>query len=215
VPGCGVRSIFFDCIFSPIRFLCVLAPLLWMPGLEAQALGPASGPHSDDFQRTVRQAGVIFVGTVTAVHCEFGKDKLPRTYQVSFQVKQGMRGIRTGSPLVIREWAGLWEAGRTPRYRVGERALLFLYPPSRAGLTSTVGGKKGKLTVVADAIHGTQVSLPLGWLDSVGQPPVANLPAGSSKNSSPTASLPQPTQVPVAWLIQRIAQAGHAANRGE
>ena len=33
------------------------------------------------------------------------------------------------------------------RYRVGERVLLFLYPPSKLGLTSCVGGRMGRFTV--------------------------------------------------------------------
>jgi len=39
----------------------------------------------------------------------------------------------------------LWSFGL--RYRRGERALLFLYPPSRLGLTSWVGGPLGRFAV--------------------------------------------------------------------
>jgi hypothetical protein len=37
---------------------------------------------------------------------------------------------------------GLWESGE--RYQNGEHVLLFLYPPSKIGLTSPVGGKLGR-----------------------------------------------------------------------
>lgn len=215
MPGCGVRPILRCCILPAARFLCVLTALFpWASGLGAQAPGPASTPSLDDFQRTVRQSGVIFDGTVTTVECEVGKNKLPQTYRVRFQVKQGVRGVGEASTFVLREWAGLWTAGRPPRYWVGERVVLFLYPPSRAGLTSPVGGTKGKLPVVADAIHGSQVLLPSDWLAGVGPPPAASS-AGTGKSPSAKTSPIQSTRVPVAWLVQRIAQAGAAPSGGE
>jgi hypothetical protein len=53
-----------------------------------------------------------------------------------------MRGTTPGASLTIREWAGLWTSGE--RYRVGERVLLFLYSPSKLGLTSPVAGALGR-----------------------------------------------------------------------
>lgn len=50
-----------------------------------------------------------------------------------------------GKTLTINEWAGLWQSGE--RYRVGEQVLLFLYPPSKLGLTSPVGGGMGRFSV--------------------------------------------------------------------
>jgi hypothetical protein len=41
----------------------------------------------------------------------FGKAELPQVYRFCSRLKQGVRGIRTVSTLVIREWAGRWEAG--------------------------------------------------------------------------------------------------------
>ena len=49
--------------------------------------------------------------------------------------------------MTIREWAGLWNTGE--RYETGERVLLFLYPKSKLGLTSPVGGKLGRYAVDA------------------------------------------------------------------
>jgi hypothetical protein len=51
---------------------------------------------------------------------------------------------------VVREWAGLWEAGE--RYRAGERVLLYLYPPSKLGLTSPVGGRLGRYQIGHDGL---------------------------------------------------------------
>jgi len=56
-----------------------------------------------------------------------------------------MRGASAGHTLTIHEWAGLWTSGE--RYRVGERVLLFLYAPSRLGLTSPVAGAMGKFAM--------------------------------------------------------------------
>ena len=210
MPAHRVAKTFPCCIFPAVRLLCVLSALFpallpWTSALEAQVLPPAAALPADAFQRTVRHAAVIFDGTVTAIQCEFGKGKVPLSYRISFQVKQGVRGVRSASTYTIREWAGLWAPRQPPRYHIGERALLFLYPPSRSGLTSTVGGRSGKLAVVADAVHGTtQVSLPLDWIVSLGQPP----PAASLQSARNSASAkPSPTRVPVAWLIQRITQA--------
>ena len=47
-----------------------------------------------------------------------------------------------GQAFVLREWAALWNGGQ--RYSIGERVLLFLYPASKVGLTSPVGGERGR-----------------------------------------------------------------------
>ena len=47
--------------------------------------------------------------------------------------------------LTIREWAGAWSRQRA--LRPGQRVLLFLYPPSRLGLTSPVGGPLGQIAL--------------------------------------------------------------------
>jgi hypothetical protein len=96
--------------------------------------------------RLARDSGYIFDGTVLSV------DRLPDiesgsvgTVQITFRVEQAIRGARNGQVLTIREWAGLWSTG--DRYRKGERLLLFLYRPSKLGLTSPVGGPLGRFPV--------------------------------------------------------------------
>jgi hypothetical protein len=64
---------------------------------------------------------------------------------VTFLVERAMRGTSPGRSLTIREWAGLWTSGE--RYRVGERVLLFLYSPSKLGLTSPVAGALGRFAM--------------------------------------------------------------------
>ena len=207
-------------IFPAVRFLCVLSALF--PWSDAPAQTLAAKPLVDlrvnnlrvndvqvndpqvndlrvkDFQETVRRAGLIFEGIVISVQPEWGtggaQPKIPLAYRVAFQVKRGVRGVPAGTRLVIREWAGLWPA-RAQHYRVGEHAFLFLYPPSRGGLTSTVGGTKGKL-----AVRGGRVVLPLDWAQE-------GVSATAAKSTSTIAST-QVRGITVASLMQRIQQTG-------
>jgi hypothetical protein len=92
----------------------------------------------------VRASGAIFAGTVIAIQRSpvSAKDAVP-TIAVTFHVNHGIQGAVTGQNFTIRQWIGLWNSGRQ-RYRVGERALLFLYPASKLGLTSWVAGSLGR-----------------------------------------------------------------------
>jgi hypothetical protein len=100
-------------------------------------------------QVTLRQltsnAEYIFVGRVKSVQYIPARSGRVATMRIRFQVEQGLRGVRSRSVLTIRQWAGLWDAGE--RYRTGERLLLFLYRPSKLGLTSPVGGARGRFTL--------------------------------------------------------------------
>lgn len=90
-----------------------------------------------------RNSGYIFVGTVKSVtRVEPTSPSGVATVRITFHVENAVRGVRRGQTLVIREWAGRWEFGE--HYRVGERTMLFLFPPGKLGLTSPVGGELGK-----------------------------------------------------------------------
>ncbi len=96
--------------------------------------------------RIASPSGYIFAGTVTGVQLVApGKAGSVGTVQITFHVDQGLRGVKTGQTLTIHEWAGLWHFGE--RYRPGERVFLFLYQPSKLGLTSTVGGTLGRFGI--------------------------------------------------------------------
>jgi hypothetical protein len=97
-----------------------------------------------------RAAGIIFSGQVTAVDAAVGRagsylgqDAVSTT--VTFQVENAVRGTSVGQSLTIHEWAGLWANGE--RYRVGERVMLFLYSPSKLGLTSPVARPMGRFAI--------------------------------------------------------------------
>jgi hypothetical protein len=103
-------------------------------------------PTFDNLTLVQRAAGTIFRGTVMSVQLlKAVRSGAMETMQVKFRVDEAFRGVRKGQSLTIREWSGLWVAGE--RYRVGEQVVLFLYPPSRLGLTSPVGGRLGRFDV--------------------------------------------------------------------
>jgi hypothetical protein len=99
-------------------------------------------PQLPPWQKMTRDSGLVFSGVVTQVQRSAASTG---TTQITFRVESAIRGVRRGQVVTIREWSGLWNTGE--RYVVGERVLLFLYPRSKLGLTSPVGGKQGRYAV--------------------------------------------------------------------
>jgi hypothetical protein len=97
-------------------------------------------------QQIAYAAGTIFSGTVTAIarHPPTHAQAL-ETVAITFHVERAIRGASPGTDLTVEQWMGLWASGQ--RYRVGERLLLFFYPPSKLGLTSSVGAEIGRFRV--------------------------------------------------------------------
>lgn len=130
-------SIFKIYIFGIVIFL------LYFFSLTAIAQNFGSAPS---LRQVTRTSGYIFAGKVRAIERVPASGSAPvATVKITFQVEQGIRGVRTGQILVIREWGGLWEQGE--RYRPGEHMVLFLYRPSKLGLTSPVAGALGRFRV--------------------------------------------------------------------
>jgi hypothetical protein len=131
-------------VLSLWMFLLLL-PRFYRP-IFAQELRPAIAARTLGLGQLSQKSGYIFAGTVTAVEPLAATTATQvATMRISFRVDEAIRGVRAGQTLTIREWAGLWESGE--RYRPGERVLLFLYPPSKLGLTSPVGGPLGRFPV--------------------------------------------------------------------
>ena len=135
-----------------LRMLCALwLVLLFLsrfppPAIAQEARATSALPRTPSLRELTQTSGYIFAGTVTAVEriASAGPNEVA-TMRISFRVEQAIRGVRTGQTLVIREWAGLWGSGE--HYRTGERVLLFLYSPSKLGLTSPVGGPLGRFAM--------------------------------------------------------------------
>jgi hypothetical protein len=98
------------------------------------------------FGQLVRSAGIIFSGRVISIgqSASFSRPD-PASTVVTFQVEHAIRGALAGQNLTIHEWAGLRLSG--DHYRVGERVLLFLYSPSKLGLTGPVAGAMGRFAM--------------------------------------------------------------------
>jgi hypothetical protein len=123
---------------------------VWIPPPSIPRPYPSApgtlGLQQNLFQQLARAAGIIFSGRVTSIgHAKSSSGPDPVSTAVTFQVEHAMRGASAGQNLTIHEWAGLWGSGE--RYRVGERVLLFLYPPGRLGFTSTVAGAMGRFAI--------------------------------------------------------------------
>ncbi|MGA2202473.1 MAG: hypothetical protein ABSG40_10980 [Terriglobales bacterium] len=102
-----------------------------------------------------RRAGMIFAGTVLAAPAQTvtaqtaAADRaVPGTtpaVQLRFRVDRAIVGVEQGQILTIHEWAGAWSMHRP--MCSGQHILIFLYPPSRLGLTSPVGGSLGQVAL--------------------------------------------------------------------
>lgn len=92
-------------------------------------------------QSLAARAATVFVGQVVAIERHTG------VVGIVFRVDRPVVG-GVGASYTLREWAGLWPPGQW-RYRVGERALVFVRGASAAGLSSAVDGSEGVVPVMA------------------------------------------------------------------
>jgi len=126
----------------------VLSVLLLFTALPANSVRPfqPDGEEPLVHRPILKSSSYIFAGTVQSVErIAANRPNSVPVMKVVFRVEQAFRGVRAGQTLVVHEWAGLWQDGE--HYRPGERVMLFLYPPSRLGLTSPVGGGAGQFRV--------------------------------------------------------------------
>src|SRR5450631_3602627 len=107
---------------------------------------PITPPGTIGFPLIARAAGAIFSGTVVSItRHPATQGQAVETVAITFHVENAIRGATPGEDLTISQWIGLWSGGQ--RYRAGEHVLLFLYPPSKLGLTSCVAGGIGRFAV--------------------------------------------------------------------
>ncbi len=128
------------------RYLLAVSLAVFVLPLCAEVGTTAPERVPADLHQMVRRAGMIFAGKVVSIEpLPLASSDQVASVQITVQVEQGIRGPRAGEKVIFREWAGLWMASE--RYRLGQRLMLFLYPPSSLGLTSPVGGAAGRLSV--------------------------------------------------------------------
>ena len=107
-----------------------------------------------------RRAGMIFSGTVLSTGprgAPTGQivQGTPPAVELDFRVDEAIAGVERGQILKIREWSGAVAMHRP--FRNGQHILIFLYPLSRLGLTSPVGGSMGQVALDAS---GKNISQP-------------------------------------------------------
>jgi hypothetical protein len=120
--------------------------------IAERVLGP-------QWKQMARRAGIIFIGTPLA-NDHTDNDTAPvaadqflptsatilpplSTIHLNFHVERAIAGVEAGQILTIREWSGAPSAHRP--MNAGQHVLLLLYPPSRLGFTSPVGGAFGEV----------------------------------------------------------------------
>jgi len=133
--------------------------------LANRVLGP-------QWQSLSRRAGMIFAGTVLSSGTQTVRmDRSVPAIELRFRIDRPIAGVAAGQVLTIHEWAGA-SFGQRP-LRPGERVLIFLYPPSRLGLTSPIGGSLGQIALDST---GTYVATKDLEITKGNRPP---LPVGS------------------------------------
>ncbi len=109
-------------------------------------LPPPQSGSALGLPQLTQAAGSIFSGTVTSITPSSSANSV-ETIAITFYVENAIRGATPGTDFTIRQWIGVWSAGQ--RYRVGDRWLLFLYPPGKLGLTSCVASPVGRFSIDA------------------------------------------------------------------
>ncbi|HLX86006.1 MAG TPA: hypothetical protein VKR59_19055 [Terriglobales bacterium] len=98
------------------------------------------------------RAGMIFAGTVIGAATPSAQySAAVPTIEFRFRVDRAIAGVESGQILTVHEWTGALPNQR-PMSR-GQRFLVFLYPPSRLGLTSPVGGAHGQIALDAGGTY--------------------------------------------------------------
>lgn len=112
---------------------------------------PVQTTNSSAFSEVVRASRTIFSGTVTSItrRPAVNGNAVP-SVTITFHIDDSLRGAARGGNFNLTEWIGLWSGGQ--RYRLGEHVVLFVYPPSKLGLTSCVAGPLGRFTIDTNGI---------------------------------------------------------------
>jgi hypothetical protein len=163
------------------------------------------GPQWKQFSR---RAGMIFAGTVLSAGPQTSTallagmpargDRTLPVIELTFRVARPIAGVESGQVVTIREWTGAWSVQR-PMHR-GEHILIFLYAPSRLGLTSPVGGWRG------------QIALDASGQNLLEPEPVAPSAAGNDRSPAIPPIARKTTNVPI--TVVQLERAVRAA-RGE
>jgi|HubBroStandDraft_4_1064222.scaffolds.fasta_scaffold210211_2 hypothetical protein len=188
------------------RYSPPTAPV-WIPPPGLTRPYPAApgtiGSKHRFFSQLVRSSGIIFSGRVTSIGlAPSSLGHAEASTNVTFQVEQAMRGASAGKSLTIHEWAGLWMSGE--RYHVGERVLLFLYSPSKLGLTSPVAGALGRFAMDSEG----RIVLSAQHVAALADDPVFSSKAANKTANKTGGKTGGKSVVPYADFIQAVRRSG-------
>jgi hypothetical protein len=139
-----------------VGFTCLLNLCQTNPAIAQKSDQVAERVFGPQWKQLSRRAGIIFAGTVltNAAKNETKSSADDRTalqtipsVQITLRVDHAISGVEPGQILTIHEWAGSSSMSMHSPMRSGQRILIFLYPPSRLGLTSPVGGLLGQIAL--------------------------------------------------------------------
>jgi hypothetical protein len=182
-----------------------VAPLylcLWITYLSSFAIAQSDqvvaervlGPQ---WKQLSRRAGMIFAGTVldsqlpstqTLTSALAAPGSVP-AIRLTFRVDVPIAGVEPGQVLTIREWAGTSSMHRP--IRSGQHILLFLYHPSRLGLTSPVGGTLGQIELDGSGKYVSQYVQRLAVPATSGASAILGAPVDTGLASNPGVSVVQ------------------------
>ncbi len=144
-----------------VAFVCLLSfGLSTIAGAQSEVMDQALaervlGPQWKQFSR---RAGMIFAGTVlSGASATDLAETPPFSFEMRFRVERAIAGVERGQVLTIHEWAGA--ASMHSPMIGGQKVLLFLYPLSRLGLSSPVGGSVGVIVLDAGGAYVTPEEL--------------------------------------------------------
>ena len=120
--------------------------LLWpaIAGAQQAVVAAPDASVSAALANLSQRAATVFVGQVVDIRRNAG------VVEIQFRVDTPLVG-QTGGSYTLREWAGMWPQGQW-RYRVGERALVFLHGTSSCGFE--LGGGWRRRRGAGDGRHG-------------------------------------------------------------
>jgi hypothetical protein len=132
------------------------AGMIFAGTVLAPAIRPASNQTGTTDRSELRTSAGTAPGATTAVH-------------LSFRVDEAIAGVEQGGILTIHEWTGAGD--RLRPVSTGQHFLIFLYPSSRLGLTSPVGGALGQIAL--DASGQNVRAVPVSMVSSDAKQPDA------------------------------------------
>lgn len=152
-----------------VIFLCLGMPATAQKQSQQPSEEAAARVFGPRWRQLSCDSGIIFSGTVLEIRSvRPGPHKQIPTMKIRFRVERAIAGVHARQVVTIREWAGAWSEHPL---NAGQHVLLLLYPQSRLGLTSPVGGSLGQVTLsnkntvmrpvfVADNRNGSQLGDP-------------------------------------------------------